>query len=975
MSLGRVGYNGWGHVSAPNPDPKLGEDKDKKNTTQIPKKEEYEKEDSSSEMSIIKKEENYMYIVKEGSTIEDEVLVGVVNIDGVPHYIGRVSSSSSPSELNPGSIETLPKNLVPNDHSNNARDHDTNGNSSPYTDSSFCSTLVNMGDETTTSTFDCIAHWPQLIIAIILYITLVYVLVKIFRNNRRAISGITKNTIHIDIHMKVFSSVCVWAVMWAINFSINWHSNSPSSTANAFASREGQVAFSIYNAFIFSLSNTLNSLILYLISSNSLGQTWVSLLRGIGVVVFIATFVTFMAFLLSTESDETNYDIYIMNLWKSEATVDGFFLFQAFFILFISRKTYRERSAIFRYCFFMIPVRSLILIGCLLTSVGQNSSGICLWELGNLLYYSFFSTVVYLSLKRDCQYWIKDAGLDADDPDEEEARDTLIIKNWTEKAVTDEGTSLGHFGALIPRHELYYRSRLQEKADSSVEVHLWRRRRVVVKFCTLDILTKENILFFRQEASIAINLDHSNVVKHYGVTMEPPRLGLVLHYCKHGDLFTNLAKLRKKLLTMTQSHDSSNVEKSCISDDFGDIVETPYSTIRVALDIAHGLQYVHQHGLLHRDVKSMNVLLDQNYKAKISDFGDALVLNHTRGTMISKSEFFKNDAGEFVGTAAYGAPELLLETGLPTIKADIYSYGIILWELCTWLEPCIHIYEFDLCQVEPNSAVRVKAMNLESPRFVQQHSTQKQFTGSRLQEISEENENGQRETKDSRMSFRKSIMIAREQLINDQKEKYVQRISMKEQERLSRSSQTDRSSISNLRSSLIGNWRGSDVTAEEKKDKDSGKNLQGKIMGMMKSINSNNSNTNPEPNSVPMLDVIDIEMNLTSPTLSSNSAKRESRGEIYKYELQSNNRAAYFVAEKNYRPPLPLGGNLVVDELVDLMHRCLYPSPEKRPAWKEIIHELEKLLHEEQENSFPVGVHSHVNIQFDDDKLIPNVDL
>lgn len=140
-----------------------------------------------------------------------------------------------------------------------------------------------------------------------------------------------------------------------------------------------------------------------------------------------------------------------------------------------------------------------------------------------------------MALKRDCQYWSQDSALEEDDPDEEEFRETVALKSWTEKTLTMETSK--YATRLIARAELYWRNKIQEKADSTVEIHLWRRKKVIVKWATLNILTRDSILYFRKEASVAIGLRHPNVVKHYGVTMDPPRLGLVLEYCKCGDLF------------------------------------------------------------------------------------------------------------------------------------------------------------------------------------------------------------------------------------------------------------------------------------------------------------------------------------------------------------------------------------------------------------------------------------------------------
>jgi hypothetical protein len=57
----------------------------------------------------------------------------------------------------------------------------------------------------------------------------------------------------------------------------------------------------------------------------------------------------------------------------------------------------------------------------------------------------------------------------------QDLRETLALKSWTERTLTIE---TANYSTLIPRSELFYRSRIQEKADSSVEVHLWRRKKV-----------------------------------------------------------------------------------------------------------------------------------------------------------------------------------------------------------------------------------------------------------------------------------------------------------------------------------------------------------------------------------------------------------------------------------------------------------------------------------------------------------------
>lgn len=102
--------------------------------------------------------------------------------------------------------------------------------------------------------------------------------------------------------------------------------------------------------------------------------------------------------------------------------------------------------------------------------------------------------------------------------------------------------------------------------------------------------------------------------------------------------------------------------------------------MRIALEAAKGLEYLHERvnpPVIHRDFKSSNILLDKDFRARVSDFGLAKLGSDKAGGHVST---------RVLGTQGYVAPEYAL-TGHLTTKSDVYSYGVVLLELLTGRVP------------------------------------------------------------------------------------------------------------------------------------------------------------------------------------------------------------------------------------------------------------------------------------------------
>nr|XP_012225284.1 PREDICTED: lymphokine-activated killer T-cell-originated protein kinase [Linepithema humile] len=111
--------------------------------------------------------------------------------------------------------------------------------------------------------------------------------------------------------------------------------------------------------------------------------------------------------------------------------------------------------------------------------------------------------------------------------------------------------------------------------------------------------------------------------------------------------------------------------------------------VQVGFELAKGLKYLHHTvRLLHGDIKSWNVLVSHDFKVvKLCDFGTSLPLTESLELDSSKTNFW------YCGTRCWNPPEIINDDGPVTSAADIWTYGLVLWEMISLTTP--HVDEFD----------------------------------------------------------------------------------------------------------------------------------------------------------------------------------------------------------------------------------------------------------------------------------------
>jgi len=202
--------------------------------------------------------------------------------------------------------------------------------------------------------------------------------------------------------------------------------------------------------------------------------------------------------------------------------------------------------------------------------------------------------------------------------------------------------------AVIQPSELQIKERIGRGSFGDVYRAFWRHTEVAVKKIhnPSDALLQE----LYDEARLMITLRHPNIVTFMACTFEKPDVCIVTEFVERGSLY--------KIL-----HDTAV------------ILELDHVR-KLALDACKGMAYLHGAYIIHRDLKSHNLLVDKNWKIKVADFGLSRALGE-QGT---------NTTLTACGTPCWTAPEVLRSQRY-SFYADVYSFAICLWEMVTREDP------------------------------------------------------------------------------------------------------------------------------------------------------------------------------------------------------------------------------------------------------------------------------------------------
>ena len=479
---------------------------------------------------------------------------------------------------------------------------------------------------------------------------------------KRGIETARLSSILLPVHLYTYYFICSTCVL--LNVALPLVNYALENSPNVPIFREGSTAENIFVGVIYGFEHAVLEGLVFMLLQSSMGTR---AFKITGVISLIWGCVVFtVSYVLSLVQPGTEYDFFV------HVSFYGIVLIFYLCCWLMPYKLLYRRPALIGYAIFWSVTRGIVVVSEILEYL-KIDVGSCFETVGfDLMFTMAIPFVAYTTLRQDSQFWQgtlteewivgKMSGLRGPLLGTSLRRDSASeVALGLDSLRLDGKVETLNFAYLnIPEGSI-----LGHGGSSRVYKGKYKGKDVAVKMLFCIDLTKEVIRRFFNEIKIHSGLRHSTVVQVQGVCIIPPAICLVME-CMDCSLYECLHSPEGQKFKMNQR-------------------------LKIAIECAKAIAFLHTSKpyVLHGDVKSMNFLVHHpndfdRIKVKISDLGCSRVEASGIYTGVGGSaNNYRRSSGAYSGfTVLWGAPEVTHD-GIHSLRSDIYSLGIVLYEVLT----------------------------------------------------------------------------------------------------------------------------------------------------------------------------------------------------------------------------------------------------------------------------------------------------